>query len=61
MDIFNREIDGGKAFDWGRTSSDAEMSIRISIFIIKTGNILNLQEVIWRPALSMKPYLTEVP
>ncbi len=22
MDIFNREIDGGKAFDWGRTSSD---------------------------------------
>ena len=21
MDIFNREIDGGKAFDWGRTSS----------------------------------------
>ena len=22
MDIFNREIDGGKAFDWGRASSD---------------------------------------
>lgn len=22
MDIFNREIDGGKGFDWGRTSSD---------------------------------------
>ena len=22
MDIFNKEIDGGKAFDWGRTSGD---------------------------------------
>ena len=22
MDIFSRDIDGGKAFDWGRTSSD---------------------------------------
>ena len=22
MDIINKEIDGGKAFDWGRASSD---------------------------------------